>query len=95
MTEALYDAYCRLGKALDMTVSPVGNHFWKIVCKHPELELYDRDLFHPSYLGSCLAALTHYHTIFGNFPENTASLALPEDTITAFRHAVCDLPLEE
>lgn len=88
MTEGLHNTYCNIGKALDMTVSPVGNCFWQIVCDHPELELYDPDLFHPSYLGSCLATLTHYHTLFGTFPENTASLQLPDETLSIFRNAV-------
>ena len=65
--------------------SPVGMNFLKITQNHPEIDLYDKDLSHPSYTGSCLIALTHYYALFGQFPTNTATLSLSQDTISAFK----------
>ncbi len=89
MAQALQDAYSKASADLNMTVSPVGEIFWKVICSHPEVELYDPDMTHPSYPGSCLAALTHYHTLFGHFPEHTETLGLPCEQICIFREAVC------
>jgi len=89
MTHLLEDAYQKAGQQLEVPVSPVGTSFWKVVKAHPEIDLYDKDLTHPSYLGSCLAALTHYHTLFGHFPENASSLNLTADQLAIFRAAVC------
>ena len=88
MTELLHSSYCKAGLALDAAISPVGVNFWKVTCAHPDMELHHTDLTHPSYLGSCLSALTHYHTLFGQFPEKTGSLALTELQLNAFRNAV-------
>lgn len=89
MTGLLLEAYEKAGEALDVPVSPVGASFWKVISRHPELELHHADKTHPSYLGSCLAALTHYHTLFGKFPEHTDSLNLTAELIRIFREAVC------
>jgi len=89
MTRLLQEAYEKAGKTLDIPVSPAGVSFWKAICAHPELELHHPDMTHPSYLGSCLAALTHYHTLFGKFPEHTDSLNLTAEQICIFREAVC------
>lgn len=48
------------------------------------------DLSHPSYLGSCLAALTHFFTLFGKFPDYTDTLKLPTEVISLFRLAICE-----
>ncbi len=89
MTYLLDESYHRAGKALGIPVSPVGVNFWKVICAHPELELHHSDLTHPSYLGSCLAALTHYHSLFGQFPE-AVNLNLTSEQIAAFRSAICE-----
>ena len=89
MTALLDESYHKAGKALDIPVSPVGVNFWKVICSHPELYLHAADLTHPSYLGSCVAALTHYHTLFGQFPE-TVSLRLTPAQLAAFRSAICE-----
>lgn len=87
MTQALMEAYEKAGAKMNIPVSPVGKQFWAVKCADPDIELHDRDLTHPSYQGSCLAALTHYHSVFGKFPENTQSLRLPEHVLEAFRQA--------
>lgn len=85
MSASLTEAYRKAAGHFHMQVSCVGQHFLAIYQKHPEIELYHTDLTHPSYLGSCLAALTHYQTVFGNFPEDTSVLELPEEIISVFQ----------
>lgn len=89
MTEDLDAAYRKVAQKLDAAVSPVGRAFRGAAELAPELELYASDLYHPSYLGSCLAALTHYHTLFGTFPEHTQSLSLEASVRSVFEAAVC------
>ena len=89
MTNLLADAYQAAAKQYHARVSPVGRCFLTIVQTHPEIDLYDPDKSHPSYQGSCLAALTHYYALWGSFPENTDSLTLTAEELIAFKAAVC------
>lgn len=41
------------------------------------------------FIGNCLAALTHYHTLWGQFPEKVDSLHLDNTVTETFRVAVC------
>ena len=84
MMEALEESYCRVGAQIGAAVALVGRNFASIRQALPELELYDPDRTHPSYAGSCIAALTLYRRIFGVLPEQTGSLQLDKaelDTI--------------
>ena len=65
MTAALKDAYDRAGAAIGARVSDVGLCFARVREIAPELELYHPDKSHPSYTGSCVAALCHYKMITG------------------------------
>ena len=65
MTEQLAAAYRALGKQFGAEVSPVGDAFFEITVNHPEIDIYRRDMSHPSELGTYLAALCHYETVFG------------------------------
>lgn len=89
MTRMLDTAYRKVAQILGVAVSPVGISFHKAIALAPDIELYDPDMYHPSYLGSCLAALTHYVTLFGTYPERTASLSLDENILSVFQAAVC------
>jgi len=89
MTQLLSDAYEKAAALYGAQVSPVGSNFLYITKQHPEINLYDEDRSHPSYAGSCLAALTHYHTVFGDFPEHTDMLTLTGAELSAFRSAIC------
>ncbi len=89
MTEDLADAYRRAGSSLNAKVSYVGLAFHKAMQLDPAIDLHDPDLSHPSYKGSCLAALTHYHTLFGDFPQNTETLSLSDSELSAFKSAIC------
>lgn len=89
MTQMLIDSYDAAGAKFGMTVSHVGKRFWYMTCNHPQIELYAPDKTHTSQLGTDLAALTHYKTLFGAFPENTQVLGLQPEVLEAFRAAVC------
>lgn len=90
MMEALEEAYCRLGSEIGAAVAPVGRNFARIREKMPELELYDRDLTHPSYAGSCVAALTLYRRIFGMLPADVSSLQLSKRELDAVLEVVAN-----
>ena len=92
MTDSLSKAYGDAARLHDARVSPAGLVFRQVALAHPEIELYDPDGSHPSYAGSCLAALTHYFTLFGTLPKRTDSLALSSDTLSAFQSAIQTLP---
>ncbi len=90
MTAGLHDAYFRAAEALSMECADVGAAFHKLVENHPEIELYDPDGSHPSYVGTCLAAMVMYKTVFGESAGKTESLKLDagilrvlHDTLTA------------
>lgn len=85
MTEALVSAYDKAAKKLNAEVSPVGESFYAVYSGANDINLYNDDLTHSSYKGSCLAALVHYKTVFGSFPENTDSLELMEEELLVFK----------
>jgi len=89
MAKRLADSYDRAGVQFGFTVSHVGKSFLQVYTHHPEIDLYNPDLTHPSYAGSVLSALTHYYTVFKEFPENTGSLVLESAVIDIFRKVVC------
>ena len=81
MTESLHDSYCQAAEIAHAEVSPVGLCFAEILNKHPEIDLYDPDKSHPSYVGSCVAALSHYKTVFGEMPHDLSALKLESDVV--------------
>ena len=88
MTNLVTAAYRKAAKLYNAQVSPVGNNFLYITNQYPDIDLYNEDLSHPSYLGSCLSALTHYYTVFHEFPTQTDVLSLGKTEISAFQEAV-------
>ena len=81
MTQGLYDSYCQAAQLIHGEVSPVGLCFAALVESHPEINLYDPDKSHPSYAGSCVAALSHYKTVFGEMPRDLSALKLDGETV--------------
>ena len=81
MTKGLYDAYCHAAALVHGEVSPVGLCFAKAVETTPEIDLYDPDKSHPSYAGSCVAALCHYKTVFGEMPSDLSVLKLDGEAV--------------
>ena len=88
MTNGLAAAYDRAAAALDAKVSHVGLAFQRTLQLDPAIVLHDPDLSHPSYKGSCLAALTHYYTVFGSFPQCTQSLSVSSHELYVFQKAI-------
>lgn len=84
MTKAVTKAYFEASQLFGMIVSPVGQRFFEVSRNHSEIELYHEDKKHPSYVGSCLAAVTHYETLFGESPDKYTTLKLPAATAFAF-----------
>lgn len=89
MTEMLAKSYDKAAAHLGAETSPVGKNFLSASRLLPDLDLYNPDLTHPSYAGSVLSALTHYYTIFKEFPKNTASLDLDNSYIDIFQKVIC------
>ncbi len=61
-------AYEAVGEKEGIPVSRVGAAFYLVNASHPEIELYNADMTHPSAAGSYLAALCHFATVFGRSP---------------------------
>ena len=85
----LAESYQKAADRFNTEISPVGKNFLAASRTLTETDLYDPDLSHPSYAGSVLSVLTHYRTIFKEFPENTDSLNLGNDVVDIFRQVVC------
>lgn len=98
MTKGLYDSYCHAAQLVHGEVSPVGLCFAKAVETTPEIDLYDPDKSHPSYAGSCVAALCHYKTVFGEMPADLSALKLDGEAVaklTAIVDEVVQIEAEE
>ena len=88
MTALIAKSYAEAAKENNAEVSNVGLAFKYISDNYPDIELYNPDLSHPSYDGSCLAAMVHYYSVFGELPTHTSSLELSDEKISAFISAV-------
>ena len=88
MTFDLANAYKKAAELIGADMSYVGLNFYDVYGNHKEINLYDEDLTHPSYEGSCLAMLTHYMKVFNEFPENLSSLSLTESQISVFKNVI-------
>ncbi len=83
MTLALEMAYTGIANKIGADVAYVGRAFAAVGATHAELELYNNDGSHPSYTGSVLAALVLYKAVFGEMPQEYASLELDCGIIAA------------
>ena len=83
MTEGLAASYDAAARKCGATCAHVGKCFAAIRAKGIDAELYDPDLSHPSYAGSCVAAMALYKSIVGNVPANLSSLTLDAKTADA------------
>lgn len=84
MTIKLNTAYQKVAFEYNCETSLVGLYFNYITSHYPILNLYDDDLSHPSYLGSCLAALIHYKTIFKTLPNVYSTLKIDNEILETF-----------
>ena len=76
MTEGLAASYDAAARKCSAACAHVGKCFAAIRSEGVEVELYDPDLSHPSYVGSCVAAMAIYQKIVGEVPADLSSLAL-------------------
>ena len=83
MTDGLAASYDAAARKCGAVCAHVGKSFAAIRAEGIDAELYDPDLSHPSYAGSCVAAMALYKTIVGNVPENLCSLTLDADVAAA------------
>lgn len=88
MAFAVYGAYKRVATQCGAELSPSTMCFYWLSQIHAELNLYAADNAHPSYLGSCVAALTHYQKIFCKLPASHAALRIGEDDYRKIAEAV-------
>lgn len=76
---ALEKAYKNAADLIGADISPVGRCFNEICKRYKDIELYDPDLSHQSYIGSCVAAICHCKAVFGEMPITRTSLKLASD----------------
>lgn len=88
MTADLQEAYADVAADCGFEISPVGLCFDAVKTAVPGAELYDPDKTHPSYMGSCVAALSHYKVVFGEMPAVLSFPELDDDTARALAAAV-------
>ena len=72
MDSLLYARYMMMAEDNEACVSPVGAVWHQIRDQYPDVELYQSDGSHPSYLGSYVAACSFYTTFTGRNPLDIA-----------------------
>ena len=88
MTDGLAASYDAAARKCGAVCAHVGKCFAAIRAEVSDVELYDPDLSHPSYAGSCVAAMALYKTIVGNVPATLSTLTLDAQTAAALCKAV-------
>lgn len=68
MTRLLAAAYEAIAAECGVELSPVGSAFFDVYTHHPEIELYTADGSHPSEIGTYLAALCLFATVYQKSP---------------------------
>ena len=91
MTDILHEKNSALAEKLGALISPVGITFKALCEAAPAFELYNPDKSHPSYLGSAVAALCHYRTVFGENAKKYISLGLDSETVSTILMAINSL----
>ena len=66
--QAITDAYVAIGRELGATVVPVGLAWQRVLGKHDQPVLYDKDQSHPTLAGSYLAACVFLAVLFQESP---------------------------
>lgn len=94
MTYDVRYAYAKLGETLGLEVSPAGTAFFDVYSNHADtIELYNADLQHPSEIGTYLAALVHFQTVFGNkLDQVTYNGGQSSDIVKILKQAAKDAP---
>ena len=75
--DAVYDSYYGAAEAVNGLFMPAGQAWIHVWDQNPELLLYGPDGFHPSPLGSAVAALTIYRVLFNEDVSDLPSRMVP------------------
>ena len=70
LIETLAQSYDAVGTKYGLPVAHSGRAFLRHMAEHPEVELFDPDLLHPSYEGSVIAAKTILDVMMKEYGEN-------------------------
>jgi hypothetical protein len=82
MTAQLAEEYTIAGNSNDALVIPAGLAFAKAIAKRPELEFYQPDKRHPTWIGTYLSAATGYAAIYRKSPVgNKYTAGIDADTV--------------
>jgi hypothetical protein len=71
MQNLLNEGYLELSQAVDGEIVPVGSVWEATRKKYPDWNLFGKDMYHPSKMGSYLTALVFYTKLFGKVPPKT------------------------
>lgn len=71
----LASTYTAIAKELDALMIPAGVGFMRSAQEHPDIELWDKDGYHPSPAGSYLTACILYSVIFQESPVDCPYIA--------------------
>ena len=77
MQERLKISYLEMAHENDSWCAPVGMAWQELRHKYPEFELYQKDNFHPSVMGSYLAANVIFSTIYQKYYKTYYTAKLP------------------
>ena len=88
MTEQISAAYRQAASLIRASIAPVGEAFAAL---DEKLDLYNPDLSHPSYAGSCLAAVMLYTALLGAPPKTCPAWQLDPDRFAAMAETAASL----
>lgn len=88
MSKIISSAYVRAAERFGTEMSRVGDCFLYLTENAPSLEIYQEDKSHPSYIGSCVAALMHYKTLFLELPGSFSAFKISSDELEIIKTAV-------
>ena len=87
---AMTTAFTTIGAELGATVIPVGIAWEQFLRQHNQPVLHDKDLSHPTFAGSYLAACVFFAALFGESPVGIACDRLPQTEAERLQHVVAN-----
>jgi hypothetical protein len=76
----LRDGTVAVSKNMDFVVAPIGWAWFQVIQERPEIQLYDIDGSHPSFVGSYLGACVYFVMIFQeSVVDNPFSVLINKD----------------
>jgi len=88
--DGVRDSYAGAASLTGGVLIPAGEAWRAAWRREPGLALYGPDGFHPSRLGSYLAALTIFHTLTGRFPPASAAPWLSANELEVLQAAAIE-----